>query len=96
VSELSYVVEFLPTAEQAWLRFAEEEQEELTSWVRKLAQNPLPGGRSGVIRLRGVTFQGRPVFYSHTEHFGLYHFVSEQRVWIFIIVERPLLDVTPA
>jgi hypothetical protein len=96
VSESSYVVEFLPTAEQAWLRFSEAEQEEVTAWVRELAQNPLPGGRSGVIRMRGVTLQGRPVFYSHTEHFSLYHYVSEQRVWIFVIVARPLLDVTPA
>lgn len=96
MSELPYTVELAGTAEQEWLRLAEDEREELIPWLRKLAQNPLPGGRSGVIRLRGRAVDGQPLFYSHTERFGIYHIVIEQQVFVLVIVARPSLDVTPA
>jgi hypothetical protein len=96
VSEPPYVVELAATAEQEWHRLSEGDRGEMLPWLRKLAQNPLPGGRSGVIRLRGRAVDGQPLFYSHTERFGIYHIVSEQRVFVLVIGARPSLDVTPA
>jgi len=96
VSELPYTVELAATAEQKWHQLSDDEREEMIPWLRKLAQNPLPGGRSGMIRLRGRAVDGQPLFYSHTERFGIYHIVSEQRVFVLVIVARPSLDVTPA
>jgi hypothetical protein len=96
VSASAYVIEFSATAEQAWLRFSEDEREELTPWLRKLRQHPVPGERSGVIRLRGLTADGRPLFYSQTERFGIYHSINEHRVAVLTIIARPNLDIPQA
>lgn len=93
MSKSAYVIEFSATAEQDWLRFSEDEQEELTLWLRKLSEHPVPGERNGVIRVRGLNADGRPLYYSQTEHFGLYHSINEQRVAILTITARPNLDI---
>ena len=94
MSDSAYVIELSATAEEEWLRFSEAEQEELTLWLRKLSQRPLPGERSGVIRLRGQTADGRPLYYSRTEGFGLYHSINEHRVLVLTIIARPNLDIS--
>jgi mRNA-degrading endonuclease RelE of RelBE toxin-antitoxin system len=93
VSDSTYVIEISATAEEEWLRFSEAEQEELTLWLRKLSQRPLPGERSGVIRMRGLNADGRPLYYSRTERFGIYHSINEQRVSVLTIIPRPNLDI---
>jgi hypothetical protein len=75
------------------VRFSEDEQEELTRWLRQLSQHPLPGERSGVIRLRGLTADGRPLYYSQTERFGVYHSINEHLVSILAMIARPNLDI---
>ena len=96
MSQSAYVIAFSATAEQEWLRFSEEEQEELTLWLRKLSQHPVPGERSGVARVRGLHAGGRPLFYSQTERFGIYHSLNDQRVSILTIIARPNLDIPQA
>lgn len=96
MSDPSYTVEVTATAEHEWNRLSESERGEVRTWLQQLARNPLPGGRSGVIRLRGRAADGQPLFYAHTERFGIYHIVIEQRVFVLLILERPHLDVTSA
>jgi hypothetical protein len=93
VSDPSYTVELTATAAHEWNRLAENEREEVLAGLQKLARNPLPGGRSGVIRLRGRAAEGQPLCYSHTTRFGLYHIVIERRVCVLLILERPQLEV---
>jgi hypothetical protein len=47
-----------------------------------------------VIRLRGRAADGQPLSYSHTARFGIYHIVSEQDVFILLVLARPQLDAT--
>ncbi len=96
MSDSAYVIELSATAEQEWLRFSEGEREELTLWLRQLSQRPVPGERSGVIRLRGLTADGRPLYYSQTERFGIYHSINEHRVSILTMIARPNLDIPQA
>jgi mRNA-degrading endonuclease RelE of RelBE toxin-antitoxin system len=96
VSDSTYVIELSATAEQDWLRFSEDEQEEITAWLRKLSQHPVPGERSGVFRMRGLNADGRPLYYSRTERFGIYHSINEQRVSVLTMIARPNLDIPQA
>lgn len=93
MSTSAYVLAFSATAEQEWLRFSEDEQEEITLWLQKLVQHPVPGERNGVIRMRGLNADGRPLYYSQTERFGIYHSINEHRVSVLTIIPRPNLDI---
>lgn len=94
MSDPSYTVEVTATAEHEWNRLSESEREEVRTWLQQLARTPLLGGRSGVIRLRGRVADGHPLFYAQTKHFGIFHIVVEQRVFVLLILELPQLDVT--
>ena len=94
MSDPPYTVQVTATAEHELNRLSEDEQEEVLTWLQQLARAPLPGGRSGVIRLRGRAADGQPLYYSHTVRFGIYHIVSEQDVFILLVLARPQLDAT--
>jgi len=94
VSDPPYTVRVAATAVHELNRLSEDEQEEVLTWLQQLAWTPLPGGRSGVIRMRGRAADGQPLYYSRTARFGVYHSVSEQDVFILLLLARPQLDTT--
>lgn len=94
MSDPPYTVRVAATAVYELNRLSEDEQEEVLTWLQQLAWTPLPGGRSGVIRMRGRAADGQPLYYSRTVRFGVYHSVSQQEVFILLLLARPQLDTT--